>query len=116
MSHSCSANGESPVVGSYLDALGSLRSVPRVEGELLLTVERPCRTSSQKPGDDLLANFRQQFPEVATASTTASAAGPARTATTGHADIPVSGQERCVSLSCRNTSYARHLSAISGDG
>lgn len=52
------------------------------------------RTSSQKPGDDLLANFRQQFPEVATASTTASAAGPARTATTGHTDIPVSGQER----------------------
>ncbi|PFH55187.1 hypothetical protein XA68_10488 [Ophiocordyceps unilateralis] len=30
-------------------------------------------TSSQKPGDDLLANFRQQFPEVVTVSTDTSA-------------------------------------------
>lgn len=31
------------------------------------------RTSSQKPGDELLANFRQQFPEVAAVSTSAAA-------------------------------------------
>ncbi|EXV06286.1 CP2 transcription factor [Metarhizium robertsii] len=31
------------------------------------------RTSSQKPGDDLLANFRQQFPEVAAVTSEASA-------------------------------------------
>ncbi|XP_044715532.1 CP2 transcription factor domain-containing protein [Hirsutella rhossiliensis] len=31
------------------------------------------RTSSQKPGDDLLANFRQQFPEVVAVSTESSA-------------------------------------------
>lgn len=39
------------------------------------------RTSSQKPGDDLLANFRQQFPEVAAATSSSAAAGPARTIT-----------------------------------
>ncbi|KAF2968918.1 hypothetical protein GQX73_g4704 [Xylaria multiplex] len=32
------------------------------------------RTSSQKPGDDLLANFRQQFPEISTAGTASSTA------------------------------------------
>ncbi|KAI0154702.1 CP2 transcription factor-domain-containing protein [Xylariaceae sp. FL1272] len=32
------------------------------------------RTSSQKPGDELLANFRQQFPEISTTSTTSSVA------------------------------------------
>ncbi|KAL2130989.1 hypothetical protein VTI74DRAFT_5692 [Chaetomium olivicolor] len=58
------------------------------------------RTSSQKPGDDLLANFRQQFPEVAAAGSS-SAAAPARTVTAGHAEVPVSvaGQERSQSLS-----------------
>ncbi|KAJ4292937.1 hypothetical protein N0V88_005600 [Collariella sp. IMI 366227] len=56
------------------------------------------RTSSQKPGDDLLANFRQQFPEVASAGSSAAAA-PARTVTAGHPDVPVSAQERSQSLS-----------------
>ncbi|KAI0426452.1 CP2 transcription factor-domain-containing protein [Xylaria sp. FL1042] len=32
------------------------------------------RTSSQKPGDELLANFRQQFPEISTAGAASSAA------------------------------------------
>ncbi|KAI0458240.1 CP2 transcription factor-domain-containing protein [Xylaria acuta] len=32
------------------------------------------RTSSQKPGDELLANFRQQFPEISTAGPAASTA------------------------------------------
>ncbi|KEY67961.1 hypothetical protein S7711_02166 [Stachybotrys chartarum IBT 7711] len=40
------------------------------------------RTSSQKPGDDLLANFRQQFPQVAAVSTGAGAA-PAISQTAG---------------------------------
>lgn len=42
------------------------------------------RTSSQKPGDELLANFRQQFPEVSAVST--SAAAPVISQTVG-ADI-----------------------------
>ncbi|KAK4124590.1 hypothetical protein N657DRAFT_398458 [Parathielavia appendiculata] len=46
------------------------------------------RTSSQKPGDDLLANFRQQFPEVAAVGSSTAAAAPARTATKGHPDVP----------------------------
>ncbi|CAG9991381.1 unnamed protein product, partial [Clonostachys byssicola] len=37
------------------------------------------RRSSQKPGDDLLANFRQQFPEIASTSTTAPAPPIAQT-------------------------------------
>ncbi|KAK3898840.1 CP2 transcription factor-domain-containing protein, partial [Staphylotrichum tortipilum] len=45
------------------------------------------RTSSQKPGDDLLANFRQQFPEVAAVGSSATAAGPTRTTTAGHVDV-----------------------------
>ncbi|KAL2176707.1 CP2 transcription factor-domain-containing protein [Thermothelomyces heterothallicus CBS 202.75] len=59
------------------------------------------RTSSQKPGDDLLANFRQQFPEVAAVGSTASTAGPARTATAGHAhaDVPGPAPERSHSIS-----------------
>ncbi|KAK0625341.1 CP2 transcription factor [Bombardia bombarda] len=56
------------------------------------------RTSSQKPGDDLLANFRQQFPEVAAATSSASG-GPASTATAGQADVSVAQQERSHSLS-----------------
>ncbi|KAI1350411.1 CP2 transcription factor-domain-containing protein [Xylaria sp. FL0043] len=32
------------------------------------------RTSSQKPGDELLANFRQQFPEISTAGAASSSA------------------------------------------
>lgn len=46
----------------------------------------------------MLANFRQQFPEVAAVTSSAAAAAPARTATNGHADV--SGTlppERCVS-------------------
>ncbi|QPG93784.1 hypothetical protein C2857_002420 [Epichloe festucae Fl1] len=39
------------------------------------------RTSSQKPGDDLLANFRQQFPEVAVVTSEGSAPSMAQTAT-----------------------------------
>ncbi|KAK4247172.1 CP2 transcription factor-domain-containing protein [Corynascus novoguineensis] len=59
------------------------------------------RTSSQKPGDDLLANFRQQFPEVAAVGSTGSAAVPARTATAGHAhaDVAGPGPERSHSIS-----------------
>ncbi|KAL1881134.1 hypothetical protein VTK73DRAFT_4581 [Phialemonium thermophilum] len=34
------------------------------------------RTSSQKPGDDLLANFREQFPEVAAATSASTNGGP----------------------------------------
>ncbi|KAI0102563.1 CP2 transcription factor-domain-containing protein [Nemania sp. FL0031] len=34
----------------------------------------PCRTSAQKPGDELLANFRQQFPEISTAGPASSTA------------------------------------------
>ncbi|KAJ2904108.1 hypothetical protein MKZ38_008826 [Zalerion maritima] len=47
------------------------------------------RTSSAKPGDDLLANFRQQFPEVTTvgtAATTGAAAAPAKAVV--HASVP----------------------------
>ncbi|KAG5942602.1 hypothetical protein E4U53_007217 [Claviceps sorghi] len=39
------------------------------------------RTSSQKPGDDLLANFRQQFPEVAVVTSAGSAPSKAETTT-----------------------------------
>lgn len=59
------------------------------------------RTSSQKPGDELLANFRQQFPEVASV-TSSSAAGAAPTTTAGDAPEPNvtdTTQERSQSLS-----------------
>jgi len=60
------------------------------------------RTSSQKPGDELLATFRQQFPEVAAATTASSAAAaPTRTATTsqaGQTETVVTSQERCVCI------------------
>ncbi|ORY60959.1 CP2 transcription factor [Pseudomassariella vexata] len=46
------------------------------------------RTSAQKPGHDLLANFRQQFPEVSTGPSTTSAA-PAATQTTVAGDNPI---------------------------
>ncbi|KAH0599228.1 hypothetical protein MHUMG1_03345 [Metarhizium humberi] len=50
-----------------------LYHVTSPSGRFLVT---PCifsPTSSQKPGDDLLANFRQQFPEVAAVTSEASA-------------------------------------------
>ncbi|KAJ4255010.1 hypothetical protein NW762_009814 [Fusarium torreyae] len=37
------------------------------------------RTSSQKPGDELLANFRQQFPDLAAVSTSSTAPGLSQT-------------------------------------
>lgn len=40
-----------------------------------LTVIFCYSTSSQKPGDELLANFRQQFPEVVAATSSAPNAG-----------------------------------------
>ncbi|KAK3385084.1 CP2 transcription factor-domain-containing protein [Podospora didyma] len=58
------------------------------------------RTSTQKPGDDLLANFRQQFPEVATGPSSSTATSPAaQTVTAGIADVAVTSQERAQSLS-----------------
>ncbi|KAK4664896.1 uncharacterized protein QC763_508610 [Podospora pseudopauciseta] len=57
------------------------------------------RTSSQKPGDDLLANFRQQFPEVAAVTSSAGAAQPASTTTAGHPAVAVSAQETSQTLS-----------------
>ena len=53
------------------------------------------RTSSQKPGDELLANFRQQFPEVA-AATSSSTTDPASTVTAEHTDAAGIAQERYV--------------------
>lgn len=58
------------------------------------------RTSSQKPGDELLATFRQQFPEVAAATSASPGAGPAKTTTapeTGLTAVP--SQDRNQSLS-----------------
>ncbi|KAK0725319.1 CP2 transcription factor-domain-containing protein [Lasiosphaeris hirsuta] len=57
------------------------------------------RTSSQKPGDDLLANFRQQFPEVAAATSAPVVVASTTTATTGQADVAILSQERAHSLS-----------------
>ncbi|KAH8888609.1 hypothetical protein GQ53DRAFT_243055 [Thozetella sp. PMI_491] len=54
------------------------------------------RTSSQKPGDELLANFRQQFPEVV-AATSASPSDPASTVTAGQ--VPGAPQDRAQSIS-----------------
>ncbi|KAK3689812.1 CP2 transcription factor-domain-containing protein [Podospora appendiculata] len=56
------------------------------------------RTSSQKPGDELLANFRQQFPEVAAATSSSVAGPPAITATANQADVTATQQERSQSL------------------
>lgn len=50
------------------------------------------RTSSQKPGDDLLANFRQQFPEVVSVSSD-NAASIISQATTVNNPIVVSQQQ-----------------------
>jgi hypothetical protein len=56
------------------------------------------RTSSQKPGDELLANFRQQFPEVAAATSASTVSGPAMTTTAPETDmIAVTTQDRYVS-------------------
>ncbi|KAH8668852.1 CP2 transcription factor [Xylariales sp. PMI_506] len=44
------------------------------------------RTSSQKPGDELLANFRQQFPQVSSGTSTAT---DALTQTAAPADNPI---------------------------
>ncbi|KAK3321644.1 CP2 transcription factor-domain-containing protein [Apodospora peruviana] len=57
------------------------------------------RTSSQKPGDELLATFKQQFPEVAAATSSSAAGIPASTATASQANVVVSSQERAQSLS-----------------
>lgn len=61
------------------------------------------RTSSQKPGDELLANFRQQFPEVAAVasavSTSATTSAPTRTASTSQVGVAVTSQERVQDLS-----------------
>lgn len=57
------------------------------------------RTSSQKPGDELLANFRQQFPELGVGQGTSAAVPPAQTTTADNAVIPVTAQERSHSLS-----------------
>lgn len=59
------------------------------------------RRSSQKPGDDLLANFRQQFPEIATTSPTATTATIAQPviASTLPALEPTSQESRNLAIS-----------------
>ncbi|KAI0018177.1 CP2 transcription factor-domain-containing protein [Xylariomycetidae sp. FL0641] len=53
------------------------------------------RTSSQKPGDELLANFRQQFPEITGVSPSAvSTAAPAQTVIADNPGLLLSGQDR----------------------
>lgn len=52
------------------------------------------RRSSQKPGDDFLANFRQQFPEIATTSTTAAASAISQTTAPNNPVIELPPQER----------------------
>ncbi|KZZ92113.1 CP2 transcription factor [Moelleriella libera RCEF 2490] len=52
------------------------------------------RTSSQKPGDDLLANFRQQFPEVSAVSSDGPAPSIAQTTTAGeHSAVNLPAQD-----------------------
>ncbi|KAI0835980.1 CP2 transcription factor-domain-containing protein [Hypoxylon sp. FL0890] len=60
------------------------------------------RTSSQKPGDELLANFRQQFPEIAAVASSSASGAPAPAQNTVTSDNPVlvpSGQEQHPSTS-----------------
>ncbi|KAI0107407.1 CP2 transcription factor [Hypoxylon sp. NC0597] len=45
------------------------------------------RTSSQKPGDELLANFRQQFPEITSVASSSASGAPAQNTVTS--DNPV---------------------------
>ncbi|KAI1082446.1 CP2 transcription factor-domain-containing protein [Whalleya microplaca] len=53
------------------------------------------RTSSQKPGDELLANFRQQFPEITTVTEAAVSGVPApEIVAPDHAVLIPSGPER----------------------
>ncbi|CRK48233.1 hypothetical protein BN1723_007918 [Verticillium longisporum] len=51
------------------------------------------RTSTQKPGDEFLANFRQQFPEAAVGASSAQAQ-PAHTTTTDNAAVAAPALER----------------------
>lgn len=51
----------------------------------------PSRTSSQKPGDEFYANFRQHFPQVGTV--------PASEQSSGNTSLDIPGgvvQQRCV--------------------
>ena len=67
------------------------------------------RTSSQKPGDELLANFRQQFPQVV-GTTSASTAAPA-IAQAGAGENPLlnpPNQERFVILKSQSIIFS-HL-------
>ncbi|KAJ9148552.1 CP2 transcription factor [Pleurostoma richardsiae] len=57
------------------------------------------RTSSQKPGDELLANFRQQFPEIGVVIGSSAAIPAAQTTTADSTNVPVTTQERSHSLS-----------------
>lgn len=58
------------------------------------------RTSSQKPGDELLANFRQQFPEItAVASSTASGVPAQTTVAVDNSVLVAPGPEPYVAIS-----------------
>ncbi|KAK4445031.1 Grainyhead-like protein 2 [Podospora aff. communis PSN243] len=58
------------------------------------------RTSSQKPGDELLATFKQQFSDVVavTTSSTPAAAATRTAATSQPNEVPVTAQERTQSI------------------
>lgn len=67
----------------------SARSVSKEIGKRYDTFQYAnnlSRTSSQKPGDELLANFRQQFPDLAAVSTSSTAPGISQT--TGAENAP----------------------------
>ncbi|KAI2627837.1 CP2 transcription factor-domain-containing protein [Hypoxylon sp. NC1633] len=53
------------------------------------------RTSSQKPGDELLANFRQQFPEITTVTSSSVSGAPAQASVTADNSVLIPpGQEQ----------------------
>lgn len=70
------------------------------------------RTSSQKPGDDLLANFRQQFPQISAGSTAAASAS--QTATAGNPDAVPGDHDRYVKQSRSVHLYLFFLSPVAG--
>ncbi|KAI1100772.1 hypothetical protein F4804DRAFT_34632 [Jackrogersella minutella] len=66
------------------------------------------RTSSQKPGDELLANFRHQFPEIASVASSSASGVPAQTTVTADNSVLVApGPEQYVAVSFYLDSFRR---------
>ena len=75
---------------------------------------RKCRTNSQKPTDELYANFRASFPQLGSSVKTSAGPSQVQTSLTDALDVAVTSRYVLPALHCRSfpLSFPAHVPPI----